>query len=270
METDCTMTWISGTEFCQKKEVQVYLNSLLECGFDGKKLVFTNDMPKDFRLDIEAKGFNVVDVPATEVEDINRDRHYAYYKYLSKHTDFRYVLITDSKDVLFQENPILFVGLAYGSQFIMLVDEGLLHKESWYNSESQKDLQSRLRAFKTDFNEWQVVNAGVMLGTVDKLKLLLLNTWMSTFALSSKCGDQAGLNFAYRLLTEDAFIFLNHPKDSVFCATGEGMNVGTYAPKPIWNNDKLTHADLKLPYCLFHQWDRTAYAADILRRYAKC
>jgi hypothetical protein len=261
---DVAITWISGADFCALPEVQVYLNSLVSCGFQGDRVIFTHDMPAWFRTDVTARGFTVIDVAASRITRVSRDRHVFFANYLNSYQNaYRFVVVTDSRDVLFQSNPVEYLQGCCGPEFVVLAAEGMHHIDSPWNMEEQAAFQQGLGAHASEYKDWLVLNGGIQLGTVNRVRHLLFDIWLASLRITG--GDQAALNYIGDHLELDYTVKVMHPASSPFCVTGEGINVGKYSPMPRFKDGLIVLGDLDTPYFIFHQWNRTEWRDAILK-----
>lgn len=147
------LTWISGKEFCQSEGVQIFINSLNKSGYKGHKVVFTTDMEESFEkslvdMEYEVAHVNCVQVletlttPREQYFALLRNRWQAYYNYLNSHS-FDKVVITDSKDVIFQRNISDY--LEKIERGIVVCSEGVTHQESQWNLNEQALLQLAIK-----------------------------------------------------------------------------------------------------------------------------
>lgn len=252
--TDAIYGWITGKEFCEDPGVQVYINSLCACGFEGQKIIFTCEMPSEFARKLNNKGFDIVWIPKEEVHTLYRDRHLAYYKTDIMCTNYRYIIQTDTRDTVFLKNPIDWIEHTQRKAKLFLVSEGFPHKVSPINIQNQTRYQQTLAApFKKDFSSWPVINGGTVIGHGNIMCFYDLAIWLS--GIHANGGDQCATNYVSQTLSLHPDVEILDPKLSNFCLTGEAINLGAIVPKNIYD------------YYLFHQWDRTRYKDEILKKW---
>lgn len=253
------ITWISGEKFYVNPSLDVFHNSLIESGFDGRKIVFTNDMNLSYRQYLSKMGYEIIDVNPFDSRIIVRDRFLAWYKFLIK-SDLEFVYLLDVKDVVFQAFPKI------NQEKIFLVGEGKPHSQCSWNIGDQTALQKRTQ-FTCQFLDWEVLCGGTIFGNVSKLKNFLLQIWtLGAFASSNYGGsDQAIINYLYHnFFKDDSDFEIIDPRISSLVATADLP----YDPKPVFKDGKLFHSVLNEPYSIWHQWDRTEDKYQILEKYA--
>jgi hypothetical protein len=233
-------------------------DSLIESGFDGRKIVFTNDMDLSYRQYLGNMGYEIIDVNSLDSPFCLRDRHLAWYKFLSK-SNLEFVYLLDVKDVVFQTFPKI-----NNQEKVFLVSEGKTHSECLWNVGDQSALQSRTQ-FICQFLDWEVLCGGTIFGNVSKLKNFLLQVWTIGAFASANCTDQAIINYVYHnFFKEDSDFQIIDPRTSSLVATADLP----YNPKPIFKDGTLFHSTLNEPYSIWHQWDRTEEKHQILEKYA--
>lgn len=242
-------TWIDGNSFCELKEIHVFLNSLKQ-NVESDVFVFTNEISDKMREIIYGLNFNLVEIK-DPVVCVVRDRFYYYWKYVVENKLQGNLLHVDSKDVLFQSDPFKF----NCEKSIFLIEEGMKHEQSPWNMRDQHRHQRQLNSFHSDWRTWNVLNAGVMYGDANKLANLFFLIWSNLLTVKNESGtDQAVLNYLYH---EHLFLDENikiAPKN--FCLTGESIVYGFVTP------------ELE-DFCIFHQWDRTEFKEEILKKWAQ-
>lgn len=237
-------------DFSSKPEIRVFLKSAQKIEAD---LVILSDKLNSPIPHIQCPILSKIIVV---------DRWYYYYKFLC-HNSYENVLLTDSRDVLLQGNPF-----DHATNKIMLAGEGLTHNQSTWNTEDQRSLQ-RATGKNADFGEWPVVNGGIVLGPADAVRsfCLLMYTLCANHAFQFDripYTDQAVIGSLWStFLKDDPNFMLSNPNNDAFCVTGETLNNASQSSKASFQNGRIVNRQGE-PYALFHQWDRTEHATEIL------
>jgi hypothetical protein len=82
------------------------------------------------------------------------------------------------------------------------------------------------------------------------------------------CTDQAVLNFICNNLKSTGKMYLFDPRKDSFCLTGEAEKE-FLLPYDVQMIDGLVENQKKDRFCVFHQWDRTKFSNQILKRFIK-
>lgn len=266
-----TITYISGDQFCMQEGVYVFLRSLMT-HVSGEKIVFTHGLNEDNRAKIKGLGVTLLDTPFPVRTNIMFDRWETTYHFLCN-TDFEKFLIVDSKDVVFQSDPFEHP-LFQMKEFCLLVDEGHQHKHSLWNAQDQLAFQIKRHQNKNtnspieDFLSWPVINGGVIAGTRTYMKLLGTILYSGMYLVGAPL-EQSLLNYMYHTAWyQDPRIYVAHPREDWFCATGEPVHWGTQDYKVQLVGGLITNPALERPFALVHQWERVAlWKENILSQY---
>ena len=189
-------------------------------------------------------------------------RFYHLWNYLEQLPDnyYRYVISTDVKDVIFQNNPSKWLENNLGKKDIVASCESLLYKdEEWGND----NLQGSYPMVYNKLKEKPIWNCGVQAGRMQSLKELWLNIWLLCKAAGRYNPDQAAYNLLLNTkawsnitkfaMSEDAF-------SAQLGTTMDPLKIKNFKPhllesQPIWNNGKMT-TSTGLEHTILHQWDR--------------
>ena len=274
------ITYAAGDTFFEKPDFWVYLNSLCKLK-NTAKVVLTHQMPDDVLQRIEAMHVNVRKVSPSKIQNICRDRHLAYWDFLlDEGHKYKYIMITDSRDVFVQEDPFEWIehwktrfqgvhgDLTFLSHFVILTSEGMRISDSGFNCIEQYEFQTDVpEMFHVEDRSREVVNGGVILGTHLAVQSHLYLMWLATLKSKGRITDQATLNYIFSHLEEDQTYSLSSPQRDWLCLTGEGVKEG-FVQKPLLKDGKWCNPYLpdNPPYCLIHQWDRVDYLAENIKQ----
>jgi len=258
--TNAVVTWASGESFCYSDGFRSYIGSLCNIK-DSDFFVFTSDMPNDVRSSLKEQGIHVVDFPSDQIRYILRDRHLAYFNWLSqKSEDYDLFLFTDSKDIVFQTNPFDH----WNTKPVMLVCEGMEHKQSLWNLNDQSQVQLDVREFRLPIQERPVLNGGVIMGKGTCLKYHFFIIWSNTLKSIGSCTDQGVLNFLYNWLEYNPDYSITDPRKDNFCLTGEAVKerwVQVVFENGLYKN---LQGDT---FSIIHQYDRLPQSPIVMERY---
>lgn len=260
--SDLFLTWASNCTDQNISEYLVYFRSLKE-KTNADVVCLTNDLSSEYEKQIAATGCHIkrLDLPC---ENVLRDRWLHYWKYLSVAYDYDCVLISDSRDMVVQADPFLF--LRRGNHQVVVTSEGFQHSESQWNMIEQFEAQKTVGDFNKNHFFWPVVNGGVVLGRNSLVKNFCFLMWSAVLRNHGVCTDQGVINYLMSFLKEDAEYFIADPHESHLCITGEGVKNKLLKFEPIFQNGEICNSDGQ-PYILFHQWDRTIFKDQILSKY---
>jgi hypothetical protein len=269
-KSNLAITYAAGETFFDNPDFWIYLESLCKIP-DTTKIVITHEMSDEVCQRIRDMHVNVHRVDPKKMKYIARDRHLATWDFLLDHGHkYKYVMITDSRDVYFQSSPFKWIedwksrfggvhgDLGFLKHFIILTSEGFNISASGWNCIEQFEFQRDVpEDFRQEDRKREVVNGGVILGTPRAVQHHLYLMWAVTLKTAGTITDQATLNWMYHHLQEDDTYCLSNPHRDWLCITGEGIKEG-HVDMPLvkdgmWCNP---HLDGNPPYCIIHQWDR--------------
>lgn len=256
-------TWACGQKYFENKDFHIFLKSFNKLRF-AHLVVFSDEFHDNWQEKLH--NMNHDTCVAKHVYFLLRDRWYYYAKTLYQ-LNAKYVLLCDSKDVVFQDDPFKIISdLGIKGEFAIFCEEGMDHGDSLWNGNDQFKYQVNVASeWKRDFLSKPVINGGFVLGTPKKLAQLSTLIWTNMISNPNPpCSDQAAINFLYQWIEQDPEIHLLNPLSHNLCLVGQGIV------------EKKIYCLLKAgkfcnlsgdPYYAFHQWDRTDWASFLRKKY---
>ena len=254
-----SLTFISGDVFASNSSIEVYLQSLQK-NWPYDKIVFTHSLNPENRERLERYDIQIIDVDPNKVHDVINDRWFHYWQFLCN-KDYEIVMITDAKDVLFQDDPIK--RLKQKDDFLILSSEGQNHEDSNWNIEEQEKFQSA-NNLNYPYLGKPILNGGFQIGSLSEVLhfTYLMNQGMRLNKGSTS--DQAFLNSMYDDFQHNPRITISDPVKNSLIATGESIKEGTAKYLLEMSMGNLVNPNLDQPYCIVHQWDRTPFAENVI------
>lgn len=211
-------------------------------------------MPDDIRALLSKMNIGIVEVNPSKIHFLIRDRHLAYWNFLVENGHkYKYCAFTDSKDVIFQENPF---GYVLFGPMIAFVSEGMTHSQSGWNSIDQYECQRNVREFSENLSPRPVLNGGVILGSPEELKNFFLLLWTNTVRCVGNCTDQAVINYLFAFLEKEGkqkYVVCDPYRDRM-CLTGEAVKEKFF--RPTFKDGMFIHPETEKPYYIVHQYER--------------
>lgn len=173
-----------------------WINSIKETGFDGDIVLIAIDPNPITVEEIEKAGVKVVKAKNAEKMMIHMLRFLHIYNYLKINSDYRYVITTDVRDVIFQKNPSTFLYTTFGSKSkgIIAQSEAIKIKDEAWNRDNI--IKNFGQYFYMDVMENEVFNVGLLAGTTEYIKDLCF----ALFQMSSNRPDWVADQAAYNML----------------------------------------------------------------------
>jgi hypothetical protein len=179
-------------------EVRIWANSLSETGFSGERVLIALDADPDFVARLGEEGFTVVQPGPAERLRMNGgfapflvERFQLIANFLAA-TDYRYVILTDVRDVVFQDNPSAWLEANLGDGGLLASSEGVRIGDEWWASHMLAN------AFGTDaldaVRDRVSRNAGIIAGTREHCQRLALEIVRLCTQEHETGADQAAYN----------------------------------------------------------------------------
>jgi hypothetical protein len=244
-----------GDKCIDSLEGDIFLDSLSKFK-SFEKAVFVSDVsPRN--INKLKKYFDII-IPNNE----NLFTSYlVLYKWLSEHVnEYKYVMHSDLRDVIIQKDPFeFFESNPDINMFYSL--EGMKIKENECNLWWEQSLRSLLRSHNESYVDEYVINGGIFGGKIEHM----INHCLMMFSNTNRKSqflvmDQQFLGYLSQFLKNNEKNMLCHPYKDTFACTGEAIkrdNVEVF-----FDGQYVTNKD-GIPYCIFHQWDRTELADKI-------
>ena len=269
---DIVVGCITGYNF---DKIRPWVNSLDTCGFTGTKAMICYDVDYDtvdelvkrkytilaFGKDEEKRRFKYKEDFSIVVE------RFLHMWYLLKRFkgQYRYIITTDVKDVVFQTNPSTWLENNIGDKEINVACESIRYKDEEWGSHN---LMKAFGALIHDHNKDNLIyNAGTISGKFDTMTDLFLNIYMlcngtSHYTEGGGGPDQAALNILlnmkpYKDITN--FAMSDDGYAAQLGTTGPQI-AGKYGSKlvdksPILVDNTVCTSD-GTPFAIVHQYDR--------------
>ena len=273
---DIVIGCITGYSF---DKIKPWVNSLDRSGFDGLKIVLCYNIDFDVAEELTKRGYTIF---AFERDDENRklvynkenfniclDRfaHIPFFlNRLENKDQYRYIIHTDVKDVVFQSNPSTWLENNIGDKEINVGSESLRYKDEPWGKQNIYLSFGPLIAERMQDNE--IYNAGTISGKFQSFLDLCTNIFLSSGGAPANVPggggpDQAALNVLLNLKSYKDITNFAKSED------GYAAQLGTTAdprrieqdrqfllgPEPKMVGDEVC-TSTGIPFAIVHQYDR--------------
>lgn len=264
------LTYVGGEGFIEREDFRVFLRSahLTMPGVD--KIVCHHHAYDIHQIDWVEKEFGVefMKCPTPHGKNVLLDRWGAYHHATSGIRLYKHVAIADARDIVFQDNPFKHEEARIEAEYKYLVvcSEGMKHRQSEWNLIDQFKYQMPFGEYQSDFKDWDVFNAGFVMGTpasISELSMLMWQGYVGRQGVSDQAVFNHLINGRYGLVSS---LIYHRPSHSQLCLTGEGVDRG-YVKAKIGADGIVYDPESGKRYCVFHQWDRTDGKQTILDKY---
>jgi hypothetical protein len=181
--------------------IKYWVNSINQSGFDGDKVMILMNCDADTVQKVTDAGFSVVGFNQDDQGNLTYEsklmvhvERFLHIYNILKDNEYRYVITTDVKDVIFQHNPIDGIKNQLGErQNLMFASESILYKdEPWGN---QNLLETFGQFFHNIFKENEIFNVGVLAGRGFAMRDLAAMIFTMSVNRPIPIVDQSTFNF---------------------------------------------------------------------------
>jgi hypothetical protein len=243
--------------------VKPWIKSIKETGFKGDVILYAIEIDQETVDKIVADGVKVIKAKKEGNLMIHMQRFFYIYDFLKEFGDnYRYVVSTDVRDVIFQQNPIEFLETFEARTAIITSGESIRIKdEAWNRNNIIKNFGDY---FYDEVKDKEVQNVGILAGTVTYMKDLCFALYQMSLNRPDWVADQAAYNMlvhhepwnslATKCDLQDSWAINAH-------VTNYDREKEKFAPflmdvPPILENGQIVHGTTKRPFYIIHQYDR--------------
>ncbi len=249
-------------------KLKYWINSINKSGFQGDKVMILMNCDKDTVNKVVESGFSVIgfnkDVEGNLIYSSNMpvhtERFLHIYNYL-KNKDYRYVITTDVKDVIFQKNPIEFLEKECVNKNLIFASESIRYKDEPWGDQNLKETFGQY--IYDQFKNNEIFNVGVLAGHGYAIRDLALNIFVSCLNRPIPICDQSTFNF---MISQNPYTSLSKYTRSEegwaaqLGTTGDPTKASQFGPvlleeKPKLENGVVTTSKGEEFY-IVHQYDR--------------
>lgn len=249
-------------------KLKYWINSINKSGFEGDKVLILMNCDAATVKKVNAAGFKVIgfnqdsngNLTYSSEMPVHVERFGHIYEYLRKN-EYRYVITTDVKDVIFQSNPIDFLEANCIRHNLIFSSESMLYKdEPWGNQNLLETFGPYVHGI---YKENEIYNVGVLAGTGAAMRDLAINI----FTMAANCPipicDQSTFNFMVSMSPYKETSLYTKSETGWACQLGTTVDPSKLSqfkphllePSPIMEKDFVTTSK-GTPYYIVHQYDR--------------
>jgi hypothetical protein len=250
-------------------KLKYWVNSINASGFEGDKVLILMNCDKDTVQKITDAGFSIIafnqdangNLTYQSQLMVHVERFVHIYKLL-KDNQYRFVITTDVKDVIFQKNPSVWLeNNLTDKENLVFASESIKYKDEPWGRENLTQCYGQ--GIYEDFKNNTIFNVGVLAGRGYAMRDLVLQLFLNCINRPIPIVDQAVFNV----------MISRHPYlDSSMYTTSEtgwACQLGTTAdpskidsfrsfllePSPKLEGDKVVTSE-GIEYTIVHQYDR--------------
>jgi hypothetical protein len=264
---------IGGASNYDWSVLKYWINSVNKSGFQGDKVLILMNCDKDTAKKVNDAGFKIIAFQQDEQGNLTYpntgraphvERFLHIYNYLYSN-EYRYVITTDVKDVVFQRNPIDYIEKNLTEdKNLLLSSESMLYKdEPWGN---QNLLETYGDMIHDRFKNNEIYNVGVVAGRGHAMRDLILSIFVATQGRPIPICDQSAFNFMISMSPYKETSLYLKSENAWACQLGttadpsriEQFRPLLLEPEPKMVNGEVTTSEGN-PYTIVHQYDRVPF-----------
>jgi hypothetical protein len=250
--------------------LKYWVNSINKSGFQGDKVLILMNCDKDTVKKVSDAGFKVVGFQQDSQGNLTYpqtgraphvERFLHIYNLLSQN-EYRYVVTTDVKDVVFQQNPIDYMEKALTDEKnLMFASESMYYKDEPWGNENL--FQTFGEFIYSKFKDNEIYNVGVLAGRGHAVRDLICNIFVATQGRPIPICDQSTFNFMISMSPyKETSVYLR--SEDAWAAqlgtTGDPTKIEKFRPfliepEPKMRDDVVT-TSTGIPFTIVHQYDR--------------
>jgi hypothetical protein len=261
-------------------KIKYWINSVNQSGFKGKKVMILMNCDVETATKVLKAGFEIISFGTDAMGNLTHqspfmvhvERFLHIYNYL-KDNEFRYVITTDVKDVIFQKNPSEWLEEWLGNESfdddLVFSSESILYKnEPWGDNNLMETFGPYIHNI---FKENEIYNVGVLAGRGYAMRDLVLNIFLACVGKPIKICDQSTFNF---LISQHPYLKTSKyakSEDGWACQLGTTVDPSKInefkpfllEPSPIMQDGKVVTSTGK-EFSIVHQYDRVPEWKNII------
>jgi len=286
---------IGGASNYNWNQLRYWVNSIKKTGFKGDIVLVATNMSADTvkklvdeDVKVYAYGNRTEDGGIAKTDNNippHVERFIFIWDYLRRNSeDYRYVVVTDTRDVIFQKDPTVFLEKKLLTKSIVCSSEGLAYKDEPWGSKNLLDTFGPL--VYDEFKDRLIYNVGTIAGFADEVKDLLLQIFFQSVNRPIPIVDQAVFNFLINLLPLESEVLkttnesewaiqLGTTKAAIEAGAGDIGMIVKQNPhmmdkylevyqdiQPLIKDNMMTNGTVA--YTIVHQWDRVPAAKQMV------
>ena len=257
-------------------KLKYWINSVNKSGFTGDKVMILMNCDFETATKVSQAGFQIVGFGQDENKNlvysssmpVHVERFIHIYNYL-KDKNYRYVITTDVKDVVFQKNPSDFINENIGDKNLLFASESIRYKDEPWGNENL--LQTFGPYVYEQFNNNEIFNVGVVAGRGFAIRDLAMNIFISAINRPIPICDQSTFNVMISMSPyKETSLYLRSEDGwaAQLGTTADPNKVESFRPflleeEPIMKNGKVCTSTGK-EFTIVHQYDRVPYWKSVI------
>lgn len=281
---DIIIGYASGYDW---STISTWANSIDAVEFEGHKVMLIGDATEETVEKLQEHKFSIIAQGGNAYGKYLADPNYhpvVLRFFISWHLlqgilraeHYRYVIMTDVKDVIFQTNPSKYLEgkiNTASNKKILIGSESLKYcDEPWGNNNLQASFPF-LPIYEMMKNQ-VIGNAGTMAGDAEYMRDFFLNVFLTSIGKQIHNPDQAVVNLLLHLKPFSDIVRIVTAEDAWACQAGttvDPLKIDDFRtflldPEPVMKDDGYVYTQGGLKFCLVHQYDRVPKWKEIIEK----
>ena len=284
---------VGGATGYDWNKLKHWVNSINDSGFGGDVAIVASDITKETIEKLNENGINV-STYGNQTADGGFKRHgnqaphverfFWIWNYLNNvEVDYEHVIVTDTRDVIFQDNPDTFLREYCKVRPIIASSEGLTVQNEPWNWENVNQTFGPFFGEKILKNTL-ILNVGVIAGKKSHVRDLMMMIFQMSLNRPIPIVDQAVFNFlisqepyqsqTYRTNNDDAWAA--QMGATIYAVEAGSGDLGQFGNKEKYLKDYIgdqpkiengmVFNSKNNPFIIVHQWDRVPQLKDVVEK----
>jgi hypothetical protein len=272
---------VGGIDNYSWQQIAPWVLSIKETGFTGDIWLVAYRIADDVIATLDAQGVNVYKVDHDPfMRPINHSAHgptsahnlrfYHIWELLSRLNaeEYKYVITTDVRDVVFQTDPSIWLRNNMGGEKPLISpSECILYKNEEWGKQNFLDSYGPV-IWELEMQDKESCNVGTIAGTFDAIKRACLQIYEMSLGRSYP-SDQSSWNLLTHVLWKSeiriAYEFFDWAAQigTTLDPTKPWLWERLTDAQPVIRPDNMVVSSNGVPYVIVHQWDRHPHLRDL-------
>ena len=253
------------TNYTDYDVLKPWVQSIKDSGFEGDTVLIAIGTSDELVSRLVEEGVGVVRVPKSDQMMVHMLRFIHIYNFLKEHGhNYRYVISTDVRDVIFQKNPTDYLKktlLPCESNSLLVSSESISIKNEEWNRDNI--LKNFGHYFYSEVMEADVCNVGILAGRSKAIQALCFDLFHYSSNRPDWVADQAAYNIlvnsekwkniSLQTRMKDAWALNAHVSNKPDLI--EKLSLYLLEERPYFNGVQVVNSSGD-PFVIVHQYDR--------------
>lgn len=255
-------------------QLKPWVLSINELDMDCEKVLIVGQTDENTKEELVKQGFTLVDMQPLNVP-IHIQRWLTVYNFLSQNkSKYNNVVMTDLKDVYFQDDPFRWMDENLGDKKIVAGSESLLYKDESWGNQNLFDTFRGITSLYEAFKEKEIYNVGVLGGKCEYLADLFLQNFLLAIG-NPPALDQGTFNILMSTKPYSDIVYFAKQHEGWACHAGTTVDpskIDRFRPfllekEPVYK-DGIVYTSTGKKFCMVHQYDRVPeWRSNVITRY---